>query len=211
MKNLFILLFITLTVSSLRAIDKQITAEVVFENMTTKDFNGGEFYILETNEIIKINSLSSFKITLPASGKYQFSFATKGFIAYTMYPEVIKDKKNTITIRLVENKDKMEPTSGFLQSVSDKNTLTDEQFEQKIGSGQLYFIIHSLDSSIPTEYLDFEKKYGISLIKENCVIDPISSKKEREKNQIIADYLDRKYGDIWRKDLPAKPFGVKNF
>lgn len=209
MKNLFLLLFITLTFSSSRAADKEITAQVVFENLTSKDFVSGEFRIMETNEVIEINNFDSFKITLPASGKYIFSFVTKDFIAYTMYPAVIGQNKNTITIRLVENKKNQQPIVGFSQSLNDENTVANEQFELKIVSGQFNFVINSIDSSIPREFIDFQNKYGVGLIKENCVIDPISFKKTRQNNQMIADYLDRKFGDSWRKELPAKPFGVQ--
>jgi hypothetical protein len=50
--------------------------------------------------------------------------------------------------------------------------------------------MHGIDNSIPDEYIAFQKKYGISLKKENCVLDPLSLK-TTENNQIIANYLNK--------------------
>ena len=69
--------------------------------------------------------------------------------------------------------------------------------------------MHGIDGSIPKEYLAFKEKYGIGLIKENCLIDPISFKKVTENNQMIFDYLNKKYGTEWLTELKNKPFGIK--
>ncbi|WP_247653626.1 hypothetical protein [Flavobacterium sp. CS20] len=87
--------------------------------------------------------------------------------------------------------------------------LTDEQIEQRIENGTLNFIMHGIDSSIPKEYVEFKEKYGIGLIKENCVIDPLSFKKATENNQMIFDFLNKKYGTDWLNELKTKPFGIK--
>ena len=87
--------------------------------------------------------------------------------------------------------------------------LTDEQIEQRIENGTLNFIMHGIDSSIPKEYLEFKEKYGIGLVKENCVIDPLSFKKATENNQMIFDFLNKKYGTEWQAELKTKPFGIK--
>jgi predicted RNA-binding protein (virulence factor B family) len=41
------------------------------------------------------------------------------------------------------------------------------------------------------------------------VVDPLSFKKARENNQMIFDYLNKKYGTDWLNN-PTKPFGIKN-
>ena len=87
--------------------------------------------------------------------------------------------------------------------------LTDEQIGQRIENGTLNFIMHGIDSSIPNEYVDFKEKYRIGLIKENCVIDPLSFKKATENNQMIFDFLNKKYGTEWQAELKTKPFGIK--
>jgi hypothetical protein len=208
MKKVLVFLLFTAALTICKASDKEIIAEVVFENTTGKTFNTGSFYITETNKRLEINTLESFKITLPAKGKYIFSFSTPDFTAYTIYPAVINDRKNTITVRLVEKKELVSTTAPFLKPFTTNTALTNEQIEQQIAAGQVYFIMHGIDNSIPDEYIAFQKKYGISLKKENCVLDPLSLK-TTENNQIIANYLNKKYGDSWMLDLTIKPFGLK--
>jgi hypothetical protein len=43
--------------------------------------------------------------------------------------------------------------------------------------------------------------------KENCV-DPLSFKKARENNQMIFDYLNKKYGTDWLNNYQQNP-GIK--
>ncbi|WP_016988525.1 hypothetical protein [Flavobacterium sp. ACAM 123] len=76
-------------------------------------------------------------------------------------------------------------------------------------NGNLNFIIYGINNRIPEEYMNFKEKYGIGLIIENCVIDPLSFKRATKNNQIISDYLDKKHGEGWLNELPTKPFGIK--
>jgi hypothetical protein len=209
MKKIFITLILALTFTVSKATEKEIIAEVVFENLTGKELNSGEFFITETNERIEINDTKSFKITLPSKGKYQFGFATEDFTAYTYYPSRITNNKNTITIRLVEKTELTFNNGTFSFPMNLDTNLTDEQIEKRISKGTLNFIIHGIDNSIPKEFVQFKEKYGIGLIRENCVIDPLSFKKATENNQMIFDYLNKKYGKDWLNELPTKPFGIK--
>ena len=209
MKKILVTLLLTLTCTISKATEKEIIAEVVFENLTGKELNFGEFFITETNKRIKINDTKSFQISLPSKGKYQFAFSTEDFTAYTYYPSRITSKKNTITIRLVEKTHLNFNNGNFSFPMNLDTNLTDEQIEKRISAGNLNFISHGIDNSIPKEFSDFKEKYGIGLVKENCVIDPISFKKATENNIMIADYLNKKYGEDWLKELPTKPFGVK--
>jgi len=209
MKKIILTLILSLTFTISKATEKEIIAEVVFENLTTKALIFGEFFITDTNVRIEIKDTQSFQITLPGKGKYQFGFSTKDFTAYTYYPARITNKKNTITIRLVEKTELTFNNGNFSFPLNLDTNLTDEQIEKRISAGNLNFITHGIDDSIPKEFSDFKVKYGIGLIKENCVIDPISFKKSTENNIMIADYLDKKYGEDWRKELPTKPFGIK--
>ncbi|SEA67940.1 MORN repeat variant [Flavobacterium gillisiae] len=72
----------------------------------------------------------------------------------------------------------------------------------------LNFIIHGIDNKIPLEYLNFKEKYGIGLIIENCAIDPFSFKRATKNNQMISEYLNKKYGRDWLDELPSKPYGI---
>lgn len=209
MKNLLLILILAFTFTVSKASEKEIIAEVIFENLTGKELKSGEFYVTETNVKIEINSLENFKITLPKKGKYQFRFATDDFTALTFYPSKITKRKNTITIRLMEKNAFNFNNEIYSFPMNMDTDLTDEQIEQKISDGNLNFIMHGIDNSIPIEHKDFKKKYGIGLIRENCVIDPLSFKKVTENNQMISDYLSKKYGGNWLKELSTKPFGIK--
>jgi hypothetical protein len=209
MKKIILTLILALTFTISKANEKEIIAEIVFENLTGKELNSGEFFITETKERIVINNTKSFKITLPGKGKYQFRFATNDFTAYTYYPSVITHKNNTITIRLVSRTESTFNANTFSFSMNLETDLTDQQIAQRIAMGKVNFITHGLDNKIPKGFIDFKGKYGIGLQKENCTMDPMSFKKATENNQIISDYLTRKYGNEWQKELPNKPFGLK--
>jgi hypothetical protein len=208
MKKIILTLILALTFSVSKASEKEIIAEVVFENLTNKEFTSGEFTIIDLNKKTEINKAESFKITLPEKGKYQFSFVSDDFTAYTFYPTRINKRKNTITIRLME-KVEFKNVGVYSSPMNLETDLTDEQIENRIASGTLNFIMNGIDSTIPEEYIKFKEKYGIGLIKENCVIDPISFKKTRENNEMIFDYLNKEYGTEWIKELKTKPFGIK--
>lgn len=149
MKNILLTLTLALAFTVSKASEKEIIAEVVFENLTGEELNSGEFFIIETNDKIEIKGTQSFKITLPSKGKYQFGITTEGFTAYTFYPSRITNKKNTITIQLVE---KIEFTFNNRTLSFPMNldiNLSDEQIEKKIAEENLNFIIHRIESSIP--------------------------------------------------------------
>ena len=208
MKKIILTLILALTITATKASEKEIIAEVVFENLTNKEFTSGEFTIIDLNKKTEITKAESFKITLPEKGKYQFSFVSEDFTAYTFYPTRINKRKNTITIRLME-KVEFKNVGVYSSPMNLETDLTDEQIEDRIANGTLNFIMNGIDSKIPKEYIKFKEKYGIGLIKESCVIDPISFKKTRENNEMIFDYLNKKYGTEWIKELKTKPFGIK--
>ncbi|WP_299888777.1 hypothetical protein [uncultured Lacinutrix sp.] len=206
MKNTFLTLILTLFTTITFA--NEIEATVVFSNLTNKAFTSGTFTIIDLNKKTEVNKTESFKIILPKKGKYQFSFVSDDFVAYTFYPKRINKRKNIITIRLIEKTELSSKVQYSFPMNLDTN-LTDKQIEQRIEDGTLNFIINGIDSSIPEEYIKFKEKYKIGLIKENCVIDPISFKKTRENNHMIFDYLNKKYGTEWINELKIKPFGIK--
>jgi hypothetical protein len=157
MKKTFLTLILALTFTVSKATEKEIIAEIVFENLTGKELNSGEFFITETNERIEIVNTKNFKITLPSKGKYQFGFATEDFTAYTYYPSRITNKKNTITIRLVEKRELTFNHANLSFPMNLDTNLTNEQIEKKIAKGNLNFIIHGIDNSIPKEFADLER------------------------------------------------------
>lgn len=203
-----LILTLTLALFTSIAFATEIVATVVFENLTEKELISGEFTIIELNKKIEISKAESFKITLPKKGKYQFNFVSDNFTAFTFYPSRINKSNNTITVRLME-KNELNNSGIYSFPINIETDLTDEQIEQRIENGTLNFIMYGIDSSIPKEYVEFEEKYGIGLSKVNCEIDPLSFKKAIENNQMIFDFLNRKYGNEWQTELKTKPLGIK--
>ncbi|MEG1590713.1 FEKKY domain-containing protein [Chryseobacterium sp.] len=54
----------------------------------------------------------------------------------------------------------------------------------------------------------FKEKYGVNVLYENCVITPFMSEKAKKNNQEVAQYLNKKYGESWKKDLEIIPYGL---
>jgi len=54
----------------------------------------------------------------------------------------------------------------------------------------------------------FKEKYGVHVVYENCVITPFMSEKAKKNNQEVAQYLNKKYGESWKKDLELIPYGL---
>ncbi|WP_066219399.1 hypothetical protein [Formosa haliotis] len=203
-----LILTLTLALYTAIAFATEIEVTVVFENLTKKEMISGEFTIIDLNVKTEIKSDESFKITLPEKGKYHFSFASVDFIAYTFYPVRINKSNNIITIRLTE-KPNFKNRETYAFPIYLETNLTDEQFEKRIVAENLNFIMNGINASIPEEYVCFKNKYGIGLIIENCVIDPLAFKKATKNNQLIFEYLNSKYGTEWQKALKSKPIGIK--
>lgn len=209
MKNIILGLLLLLNGAFAIAATKEITAEVVFENATGQELNSGEFYITELNTRIAINTTTSFKITLPAAGKYQFGFITKEFGSQVTYPERITLKNNTITIRLVPKIDIVLLSNNVPFTLNFDHKPSEDQMEHLFTAGRLNFIVHGLDAKITDEFIAFKNKFGVGIRKENCVVDPISFRNARENNRIIAEFLAKRQGNSWFNELPIKPIGLK--
>ena len=190
----FLFIIILLCTITANADSKEIIAEVVFENKTDIPVFSGTFFITELGKEIEINSTESFKITLPEKGKYQFGFYTEDFTSYTYYPARITSRKNTITIRL-EKKIETKKNTGFNLDPND------------LGVG-MNFIYNGLNNN-PIDFSDFIEAYGVGRVTKNCVVDPITMKRVKAHNQKVVEYLLENFGEEWRDNLPATPFGLK--
>lgn len=93
------------------------------------------------------------------------------------------------------------------QSTSVDSLSNSNQSHQKISIDSSNFIIHGISNNT-VDYKSFKTKYDVGFVFENCVVDPISMAKARTNNQTVANFLSDKYGLIWKKELPATPFGV---
>lgn len=80
-----------------------------------------------------------------------------------------------------------------------------ENFEKLLEQKNVSFVVFGMVSN---DYSDFEKKYGIKVKTENCVISPGISKTATLNNQMIANYLNEKFSNDWQDDLKIIPFGL---
>lgn len=202
-------MFLLLTTFS-QATEKEITARVVFENFTEKDFLSGKFFITELDQTLEVSSEDSFTITLPNKGRYQFGFYSEGFDSYTFYPARITSNKNIITIRL-QNKGANFSLRNDRKSFSSSKSLEAFKIDEdgkKLTEEGMNFIFNGITNS-PFDFSRFKEKYGVGVITKNCVVDPLTFKKSIEHNIYLVNFLDEKHGEEWRKDLPAKPFGIQ--
>lgn len=205
--NLIISILITLY-STLPVFADEITALVVFENLTEKSSISGVFYISETNQSFEINSLENFSITLPKKGKYQFKFYSEEVESLTSYPVRITEQKNTVTIRL-ENKTTNGESLVNNSPIKDISGFSNEAIEEGIKKGSINFIVHGLMALSPESIKVFKDEFGVGFISENCVVDPISYRTAMNNNKKIQEYLTFKFGEIWKDKLPAQPFGLQ--
>lgn len=206
--NVFISILLT-TFSFTSVFSDEITATVVFENLTDKTSISGVFYVAETNQNLQISSLDNFTITLPKKGKYQFKFYSEDVNAFTYYPIRITERKNTVTIRL-ENKTTNAVIIARSSSIKDISSFSNEQIEEGVNNGTINFIVHGLIALSPEDIRPFKDVFGVGFISENCVIDPISFRTTMNTNKKIQDYLTLKFGEVWKEKLPAQPFGLQS-
>ena len=81
----------------------------------------------------------------------------------------------------------------------------EENLKLLLEENRASFVVFGMVSN---DYSDFEKKYGIKVKTENCVISPGISKTAALNNQIIANYLNEKFNNDWKNDLEILPFGL---
>lgn len=80
-----------------------------------------------------------------------------------------------------------------------------DNFEYLLKENKASFVVFGMVSN---DYSDFEKKYGIKVKTENCVISPGISQLATLNNQIISNYLNEKFTNAWKADLQIIPFGL---
>lgn len=81
----------------------------------------------------------------------------------------------------------------------------EENFEKLLEQKNISFVVFGM---VTNDYSDFEKKYGVKVKTENCVISPGISKTATINNQMIANYLNEKFSTDWKDDLKIIPFGL---
>lgn len=186
--------------------DNKILVTVFFENTSNKQMNYGKFIAPKLNKIIEVTSEKSFNFYVPNKGRYSFFFESTNFKGNIISPKKITKNSNTITIRLIPNSD-LYSEIHFLKMTYEQG-LSDVDLLARIASQNAKFIFNGIQFQIPKEFSDkLMKKYGVGVLSENCVIDPITAKNSRENNQILLNYLKKKHPNI-EKELIIKPFGI---
>ena len=101
--------------------------------------------------------------------------------------------------------DEMKPSKNELKTSDFLRYATKENFETLLKNNSATLVVFGMVSN---DYSDFEKKYGIKVKTENCVITPGISKIATINNQIISNYLNQKFSNDWKSDLKFVPFGL---
>lgn len=174
--------------------EEEVKINVIFECDQPAAFKSGIFIVQETDVSLTVKSLEGFEFTLPRKGQYTFLFEAEGFIALVDQPKSVKPGH-------------MEPIKIILVQDAFGYSINYDQAGQPIN---LNFILHGITNNITSKHAEFSSKYGVGFIFKNCVLDPITTKNTREFNNKVADFLDATYGNEWKKDLPASPFGLSN-
>ncbi|MFB9865533.1 FEKKY domain-containing protein [Rufibacter immobilis] len=210
MKQLFLILVFVADIPICKAAEKNITAQVVFENLTENTSITGKFLIKELNKVIEVHSMESFKVILPEKGKYSFGFYAENAEASTTYPNRITSGKHTILVKLTKKDNNTKPltTNTIFINKAQPFELSNTALEEMLQLGKLNFIFHGIQEVI-ADFSIFKEKYGIGYNTQNCIIDPATYKRTTAHNQRIERYLTEQYGVAWKNDLPAKPFGIK--
>ena len=102
--------------------------------------------------------------------------------------------------------DQMKPKETKSVNKHDLPAYADEtNFEILLKEERATFVVFGM---VTNDYSDFERKYGIKVRTENCVITPGISKIALLNNRIISDYLNEKFSTDWKADLGMLPFGL---
>lgn len=79
--------------------------------------------------------------------------------------------------------------------------------KQLYKNGQLTLICFGIFNN---DYSHFEKKYGIRVKTEACVVTPYYLKTISSNNLAVGNFLTGQFGESWQKDLGFIPMGINN-
>lgn len=154
--------------------------------------------------------MNSIKLNLAVAMLFLLSCSTK-----TKNSDIQADLTSTlaqtnqnITVKTDYNKGlkKLKPSHQTEMNKVDFLTYADEDnLELLLEEKRATFVVFGM---VSMDYSDFEKKFGIKVKTENCVISPGISKIASLNNQLIAHYLNEKYTTAWKDDLKMIPFGL---
>lgn len=122
-------------------------------------------------------------------------------------------KKNS-EVKVGVTQNTLKADTILIKNKKSNKTYTVESF-QFVNEDNLKFLVKEQKAAFVhygfTPYYNeaFEKKYGIKIRNEGCIISPEIISLVTKNNQILANYLTGKFGEGWKKDLGITPFGLK--
>ena len=171
------------------------TLDLTFFNLTT---------------LFRNQTMNCFKLIPAFAVLFLFSCSTKtrNISGQNNLTSNLDDTNQTIIVKTEYNKglNKMKPSKQKEVEKFDFLTYANkENFEELLEQNNVSFVVFGMVSN---DYSDFEKKYGIKVKTENCVISPGISETATLNNQIVSAYLNEKFSTIWKDDLKIVPFGL---
>lgn len=172
---------------------EEIPVIIHFNYSKIINFEKGRITIKENNQSFEITSLEDFIIPLE-KGKYTIIFTSENFNNIWISKK-INEKDKIFNLIIVEEK-----------SFEIQSQFSEELVLNQLENGTANFINFGLGIQ---DFSEFKKKYGIGNYNQGCVISGNIGSDATKNNQLIANYLDKKYGESWRKDVPFLPYGLK--
>lgn len=192
MKLLFALFISLFFINTFTPKNVEIPVTIHFNYSENIQFEKGTITVKETNQIFEITTLEDFIIPLK-KGKYTIIFSSEKFGKYSISKKISeKDKLFNLYIR--EN-----------LALEIQQEITEENIGKQLENGTANFINFGLGMQ---DFSEFKKKYGVGNKNQGCVISGNAGSDATKNNQFISAYLEKKYGEVWRKDLPFLPFGL---
>ena len=151
-----------------------------------------------------LNLIAAFAVLL----LFSCSTKTRNISDETNLISNLDQTNQNIFVKTEYNKglNKMKPSNQTEVDQFDFLTYANEEnFEKLLEQKNVSFLVFGMVSN---DYSDFEKKYGVKVKTENCVISPGISKTATVNNQMIANYLNEKFSNDWKDDLKIIPFGL---
>ena len=170
----------------------EIPVTIHFKNAENANFTKGKITVKETNQTFEISTLEDFTIMLK-KGKYTIQFSHNG------------NHQTSITKKITEKDFTFNFSVFHAKAIELKPKFSEENLKKQIESGKANFINFGITIA---DFSEFQKKYGIGNSGQGCMITPDLSYTATQNNQYLAKYLDEKYGEIWRKDLPFLPYSL---
>ncbi len=82
--------------------------------------------------------------------------------------------------------------------------VTPQNLHAALNQKKAAFVVRAFHNGFDTK--DFEEKYGVRIIFANCVGTYFGN--DALNNKTIAEFLTKKFGEDWKKEIPIMPLGL---